>query len=176
MLFINWLKIENIKTLVDLLGIIDDHNLCKGCEGSKQLEMLEKERNGNIYKTKDGRDAVAKENETFRSVDCNILVAKGRMECQACKKCQRYIRTLISRKNHQHDKLLANERLDYKTKDELLLIARESAATIKKLQTKNKRLKTAMEDMIELGPKSNSDLQQIFNDLYTGLKKIKRRG
>ena len=168
-------KIENIKTLVDLFGIIDDHNLCKGCEGSKQLEMLEKERDGNIYKTKDGRDAVAKENETFRSADFNILVAKGCMECQACKKCQRYIRTLISRKNHQHDKLLANERLDYKTKDELLLIARESAATIKKLQTKNKRLETAMEDMIELGPKSNSILQQIFNDLYTGLKEIKRR-
>ena len=82
---------------------------------------------------------------------------------------------MILRKNHQHDKLLANERLDYKTKDELLLIARESAATIKKLQTKNKRLETAMEDMIELGPKSNSDLQQIFDDLFTGLKKNKEK-
>ena len=32
-----------------------------------------------------------------------------------------------------------------------------------------------MEEMIEIGPKSNSDFQRIFNNLYVGLEKNKEK-
>ena len=57
----------------------------------------------------------------------------------------------------------------------MLEIAQESAATIKRLEVKNKRLERAIEDMIEVGPTSNSDLRQIFQNLYTGLEKNKEK-
>jgi hypothetical protein len=64
---------------------------------------------------------------------------------------------LLSRASIQQQKTTEKARLDFKTKAELLQIARESSAKIKGLQTKNKRLETSLEDMVQVGPKSNSD-------------------
>ena len=169
--------IENVKSLVDLLRLLDEYSICKGCDGSEQFKVLEKPGTAeSVYKTRDGKDAVLKEDKTFRSSNCFFLVPKGSFECQSCKKCRHYMRTLLARKSEQKENVMEKKaRLDYKTKPELLEIARESTAKIKVLQTKNKRLEAALEDKVELGPNTNSDLQHIFNDLYIGLEKNKEK-
>lgn len=41
---------------------MDEYSICEGCEGSEQFEGLEKPGTAeNIYKTRDGKDAVLKE-------------------------------------------------------------------------------------------------------------------
>ena len=166
-------NIKTVKSLIESLQLIDEHNACKGCEGSEEFETLEREGKSGIYKSREGKDAVIKENETFRSTNCTVLVPKEYQQCSSCKKSQRYMQTLLSRRSLQTFNGRPKGRLDYKTKDELLEIARESASTIKKLQLKNKRLERAMEDMIEVGPTSNNYLQHIFRNLYTGLERNK---
>ncbi|CAB4014839.1 Hypothetical predicted protein [Paramuricea clavata] len=170
-------KVETVKSLIELIQLIDEYNTCEGCERSEDFETLEREGNSGIYKTKEGKDAVMKENGTLRSTNCSVLVPKECLQCLSCKKSQRYMRTLLSRRSLQTVDVRSQQkgRLDYKTKDELLEIARESASTIKRLQVKNKRLERAMEDMIEVGPTSNSDLQHIFQNLQTGLEKNKEK-
>jgi hypothetical protein len=131
--------------------------------------VLEKETNDVIYKTK-VRMIFGKKMEHFvQQTVASILVSKECLECPAYKKCRHYMRTLLSQKSVLKDKT------SDKTRTELLQIALESAATIKKLQTKNKRLETEMEEMIEVGPKSYSDLQRIFNNLYVGLGNNKEK-
>ena len=61
-------------------------------------------------------------------------------------------------------------RLDYKTKPELLNIARQSATEIKRLKMKNTMLELEVMNMVEVGPNSNDDLKAIFNQLYTGMQ------
>ena len=170
-------KVKTVKSLIELIQLIDEYNTCEGCERSEEFETLEREGNSGIYKTKEGKDAVMKENGTLRSTNCSVLVPKECLQCSSCKKSQCYMRTLLSRRSLQTVDVRSQQkgRLDYKTKDELLEIARESAGTIKRLQVKNKRLERAMEDMIEVGPTSNSDLQHIFRNLQTGLEKNKEK-
>jgi hypothetical protein len=150
-------RIEKVENLLELLQIIYEYDLCEGCVGSEQFEVLQKEGNNSIYKTKDGKDGVCKEDNVFRSTNCSFLIPRGCSECVACKKCRHYLRTLLSRASIQQQKTTEKARLDFKTKAELLQIARESSAKIKGLQTKNKRLETSLEDMVQVGPKSNSD-------------------
>lgn len=166
-------KVKTVKSLIELLQLIDEYNTCEGCERSEEFETLEREGNSGIYKTKEGKNGVTKENGTFRSTNCSVLVPKECLQCSSCNKSQRYMRTLLSRRSLQTANVTPQQkgRFDYMTKDELLEIARESAGTIKRLQVKNKRLERAMEDMIEVGPTSNSDLQHIFRHLYIGLEK-----
>ena len=168
-------RIEKVGNLLELLQIIYEYDLCEGCVGSEQFEVLQKEGNNSIYKTKDGKDGVSKEDNVFRSTNCSFLIPRGCSECVACKKCRHYLRTLLSRASIQQEKTTEKARLDFKTKAELLQIARESSAKIKGLQTKNKRLETSLEDMVQVGPKSNSDLERMFNHLYVGLEERREK-
>lgn len=104
-----------------------------------RIYTLDHKGNSGIYKTKGGKDAVIKEDGTFHSTNCSVLVPKECRQCSSCKKRQGYMRTLLSRRNLQtiNNRSQQKGRLDYKTKDELLEIARESAGTLKKLQIKN---------------------------------------
>ena len=61
-------------------------------------------------------------------------------------------------------------RLNYKSKPELLNIARQSATKVKHVKMKNTMLELAVKNMVEVGPNSNDDLKAIFNQLYTGMQ------
>jgi hypothetical protein len=60
-----------------------------------QSETLEREGKSVIYKSREGKDAVIKENGTFRSTNCTVLVPKKYQQCSSCKKSQRYMQTLL---------------------------------------------------------------------------------
>ena len=76
-------KMDNIKPLVELLKLIDEYNICAGCEDSERFDVLEKVGKDGLYKRKDGKNAVVKD-RTFRSSNCNIFVPKGSSECPEC--------------------------------------------------------------------------------------------
>ena len=107
-------KIKTTKSLIELLQIIDEHNTCKGCERSEEFETSECEKNGAIYKTKEGKDAVMKGNGTFRSTNCSVLVPKECQQCPSCKKSQCYMQTLLSRRSLPTTTVRPKGRLDYK--------------------------------------------------------------
>ena len=164
--------IGTVDLLVRLLNIIDDSNICNGCgETEKYGSLHADDAQDGLYKTKDGKNAVVMENSIMRSTNCHIFVQKENTNCSACIKCRHYLRTLMSRKKSgkapQHPE---KSRLDYKTKPELLNIARQSATEIKRLKMKNTMLELEVKNMVEVGPNSNDDLKAIFNQLYTGMQ------
>ena len=77
-----------------------------------------------------------------------------------CIKSCHYLITLKT-KIRKNGKQSEKARLDYKPKAELLDNARRSAMVIKQLKIRNKRLGfLAVENMVELGPNSNDDINQ----------------
>ena len=95
---------------------------------------------------------------------------KENTNCSAYRKCRHYLRTLMSRKNREKLHNIQKSRLDYKSKLELLNIARQSATKVKHVKMKNTMLELAVKNMVEVGPNSNDDLKAIFNQLYTGMQ------
>lgn len=169
-------NLGTVKLLVQLLEIIDNHTTCDGSADPENFHLLIKDLGDNIYKTKDGKNAVSIENNKIRSTNCHLFTPKGITQCQACKKCHHYLRTLLSRRKAENTTLHPEKgRLDYKSKPELLSIARKSSMTLKVLKTKNKRLELSVENMVEVGPNSNSDLRRMFNDLYTSLQENRNK-
>ena len=162
-------NIATVEQLVQLLSILDDCKICDGCGEAK--DSFIKDSGCNLYRTKDGKNAVFIENDKARSTSCHLLVPRNVIHCPMCTKCRHYLRTLKSRrKTEKNTKQSEKARLDYKSKPQLLDIARESATVIKQLKIKNQRLQLAVEDMVEIGPNSNDDIQVIFNDLYNDLQ------
>ena len=66
-------------------------------------------------------------------------------------------------------------RYDYKTKSELVQIARDSAKTIKLLKTKNQRLEEFRNKLVQVGPNSSKDLKHMLEELQTGLEKSREK-
>ena len=157
-----------------LLSILDDCKICDGCGDAE--DSLFKDSGGSLYKTKDGENAVLIDNGKARSTRCHLFVPRNVAHCPMCIKSRHYLRTLKSRrKSEKSGKQSEKARLDYKSKPELLDIARRSATVIKQLKIKNKRLELAVQDMVELGPNSNDDIQKIFNDLYIGIQENREK-
>ncbi|CAB4009887.1 Hypothetical predicted protein [Paramuricea clavata] len=164
-------SIGTVELLVELLNILDNCKICDGCGEAEKYNALREDSGENLFRRKDGKNAVLIENDKARSTSCHLLVPQSVTNCPMCVKCRHYFRTLMSRrKSEKNAKQPEKARLDYKSKPELLDIARQSATVIKQLTTKNKRLELAVENMVELGPNSNDDLQGIFNNLYIGLQ------
>jgi hypothetical protein len=92
------------------------------------------------------------EKDKVRSTSCHLLVPKDATLCPTCMKCHHYLRTLLSRKksekNTQHPE---KARLDYKSKPDLLDVARQSSTLLKRLKTKNNRLELVVENMVDIG-------------------------
>ena len=53
-------------------------------------------------------------------------------------------------------------RCDYKSRNEILEIPRESSKKIKLLKTQNRRLEEFMENMVSVGPNSNNELKDVY--------------
>ena len=161
-------SLRTVKVLVQLLAIVDNHKLCEGCGETENYRWLNNDLI--LYKTKDGKNAVYVENENIRSTNCQLFLPNQDRMCTACKKSLHYLRTLTSRRKAeritQHPE---KTRLDYKSKSELLDIARQSAIEKKALKIKNKRLQMSVENMVEMGTNSNDDLKKMFESLYNGV-------
>ena len=170
-------NIGTTELLVRLISIIDNNKTeCEGSGEAKNFQLLMNDSGESIYKTKDGKSAVYIENEVIRSRNCHLFLPKGLTRCSECKKSHHYLRTLLSRTKTKKNALQPKKaRLDYKSKNELLGIARQSAAELKVLKTKNKRLESYIDNMVELGPESNDDLRRMFNDLYDGMMDNRER-
>lgn len=164
-------KLNNISDLAELIKKIDVCKFCVGCGNPKEYKDL----NNNkpyIYKKKDGTDGVRLEENTVFSADCKVLVpTNSTSPCEACQTSRHYLRTLVSRGKTEEtaaqNKVKA--RYDYKSRGELLEIARESEKTIKRLKTQNRRLEDFREKMVNVGPNSNEDLKRMFVELQSGL-------
>ena len=164
-------NIGTVELLVQLLSTIDNCMICDGCGETEKYHSLIGDSRDELYKTKDGKNAVSIEKDKVRSTSCHLLVPKDATLCPTCMKCRHYLRTLLSRKKSekttQHPE---KARLDYKSKPELLDVARQSSTLLKRLKTKNNRLELAVENMVDVGQSSNNDLKTMFNNLYTGLQ------
>ncbi len=164
-------KLNNILDLAELIKRIDVCKFCVGCGNPKDYKDLKNDK-PYIYKKKDGTDGVRLEENIMFSSDCKVLVPTNSLSpCEACQTSRHYLRTLVSRGNTEdtaaHNK--AKARYDYKSRGELLEIARESARTIKLLKTQNRRLEDSREKMVNVGPNSNEDPKQMFIELQSGL-------
>ncbi len=81
---------------MQLVNIIDNHKLCKGCGGTENYRWLNNDLK--LYRTKNGEDAVFVENEKLRLTSCQLLLPKEDSMCIACKKSHHYLRILTSRR------------------------------------------------------------------------------
>ena len=162
-------SLRTVKVLVQLLDIVDNHKMCEGCGETENYRWLNNYLI--LYKTKDGKNTVYVENEKIRSTNCQLFLPNQDRMCTACKKSLHYLRTLTSRKKAERTTRHPEKaRLDYKSKSELLDIARQSAIEKKKaLKIKNKRLQMSVENMVEIGTNSNNDLKKMFESLYNGV-------
>jgi hypothetical protein len=168
--------VGKVKHLVQLLNIIDNNIVCDGCGGVENFRLLQNESGESIYKRKDGKNAVFIEDEKIRSTTCHLFIPNETTACNACQKSRHYLRTLISRKKSENTSENPEKaRLDYKSKPELLNIARQSAKKLKVEKTKSKRLELSVQNMVQVGPNSNDDLSKMFNDLYNGLQENKAK-
>ena len=172
--------LNSVKSLVDLLNGLKTLKLCDGCGTTETYKELNVDNeNGISYRRRNGQEGISIENGAMRSTDCAILVASTSPSCQSCQKAKHYLRTLRSRKTAAESKtdVKAPERTryDYKTKSELVQIARDSAKTVKMLKTKNQRLEESRNNLVRVGPNSDKDLKIMFEDLHAGLEKNREK-
>lgn len=66
-------------------------------------------------------------------------------------------------------------RFDYMTKDNLVEKSRHMAERIHKLETRVKRLKEHQDTMSTVGQVTDADFRMLFDQLNTGLKKVKEK-
>ena len=115
----------------------------------------------------------------MRSTNCSVLINTTLPSCQSCQKARHYLRTLRGRKavaaKQPDAKAPEKTRYYYKTKSELVQIARDSAKIIKMLKTKNKRLEESRNKLVQVGPNYDKDLKHMFEELQTGLEKSREK-
>lgn len=92
-------NIATVEQLVKLLSILDDCKICDGCGDAE--DSLFKNSGGNLYRTKDGENAVLIDNDKARSTRCHLLVPRNVTHCPMCIKSRHYLRTLKSRRKSE---------------------------------------------------------------------------
>ena len=173
--------INTVKSLVELLNGFENVKLCDGCGTTETFKELNLDNeNDKSYQRKNGQEGISVENgANIRSTDCSVLINTTLPSCQSCQKARHYLRTLRRRKavatKRPDAKAPEKTRYGYKTKSELVQIARDSAKTIKMLKTKNQRLEESRNKLVQVGPNSNKDLKHMFEELQSGLEKNREK-
>ena len=85
------------------------------------------------------------------------------------------MRTVKSRRKQSGESTSKSARFDYMTKDALIENSRYMTEKIHNLETRVKRLEQHQETMSTVGTDTNSDFRSLFQQLYSGLSKVKEK-
>ena len=176
-----------IHSLSDLYLFIEQLESCCICPGVLASEYDDQIQGINgcdipVYKTVAGEPAAYVERlpsnlevKIIRSTKCP-LIAKAGARCEACVQVNHYMRTIKSRnKNKNVESMTKFARFDYLTKEDLVEKSRHMAEQIHKLETRVKRLKEHQDTMSTVGQVTDADFRMLFDQLSTGLKKVKEK-
>ena len=176
--------IKTNRDLVHLLDTVGNMKACQGCNFNTYKSLFPSNDTDwqPIFKTKDGTPAafvdilMSKDKEkVIRSSKCLIFLLQDHVIitpniCEACKSADHYLRTMLSRVNNKNTISDSGRvRYDYMSKEELLNVARNSVKEMKYWKQKCQRLEEYRGKMTIVGPKTDADLQTVFNKMYEGV-------
>lgn len=111
----------------------------------------------------------------IRSSNCSIFIRTSASRCEACSQTDHYMRTLKSRNQEINNTPSKVNRFDYMTKDKLVEHSRQTSEKLHRLQVRLKSLEEHQKDMSRVGYNTDNDFKQLFQQLYSGFKKISEK-
>ena len=167
------------KQLHLLMKSLERFTICPGLSTENYHSILPDNLSTPIFKTTDGKPSAFVEvnpinvqEQVIRSTKCAILhLEKENICCKACNDTNHYLRTLKSRRSQQSSSTTSKyKRYDYMSKNQLIEHSRESANKLHGMQVKMKRLEQHQQNMSTVGSNTDSELRQLFQELYSGIK------
>ncbi len=174
-------KIMNEDSLRKVMTTIEQAHLCNGCSLSKYAELLDKE-SGKFFGH--DKELVAEVDNTYlphraiRTVCCTALLPNSdSMKVQICNACQMFDSTLRKGKSRLERREGTSRYTPYITmsKEELVDVARASAAELRKTRQDVQRLLQHKQSMQQLSPPDNKALTTMFHALHEGVAALQAR-